>query len=60
MKKIGEQLGKLGLEKRIAIDNEHFERAIQKKNQIDAIRDQYQQEILIEQLLEQNGVILLK
>lgn len=53
---IGEKLGKYELEKRHAIELEDYERARQKKNQMDEYRTNAYEEIHVEQLLENNGV----
>lgn len=52
----GEKLGKYELEKRHAIELEDYERARQKKNQMDEYRANAYEQICVEQLLEQNGV----
>lgn len=52
----GERLGKYELEKRHAIELEDYERARQKKNQMDEFRANAYEQICVEQLLENNGV----
>lgn len=53
---VGEKLGKYELEKRHAIELEDYERARQKKNQMDEYRTSAYEEICVEQLLEHNNV----
>lgn len=53
---VGEKLGKYELEKRHAIELEDYERARQKKIQMDEYRANAYEEICVEQLLESNGV----
>lgn len=52
----GEKLGKYELEKRHAIEMEDYEKARQKKNQVDQFRTDIYQDLSIEQLLEREGV----
>ncbi|XP_018562856.1 centrosomal protein of 104 kDa [Anoplophora glabripennis] len=52
----GEKLGKYELEKRHAIEMEDYEKAGQKKSQMDQFRVDIYQELSIEQLLEKEGV----
>lgn len=52
----GEKLGKYELEKRHAIELEDYERARQKKNQMDEYRNTVYQQICVDQLLEIEGV----
>lgn len=56
LRTVGERLGKYELEKRHAIELEDYERARQKKNQMDEFRTNAYEEICVEQLLENNGV----
>lgn len=56
---VGEKLGKYELEKRHAIELEDYERARQKKNQMDEYRASAYEEICVEQLLEHNNVSLI-
>lgn len=53
---VGEKLGKYELEKRHAIEMEDYERARQKKNQMEEYRTNAYEEICVEQLLEHNNV----
>lgn len=53
---VGEKLGKYELEKRHAIELEDYERARQKKNQMEEYRANAYQQICVEQLLENDGV----
>lgn len=56
LRAVGEKLGKYELEKRHAIELEDYERARQKKNQMDEYRTNEYKEICVEQLLEHNDV----
>lgn len=53
---VGEKLGKNELEKRHAIELEDYERARQKKNQMEEYRMNAYEQICVEQLLENDGV----
>lgn len=53
---VGEKLGKYELEKKHAIELEDYERARQKKNQMDEYRSNAYEQICVEQLLEHNDV----
>lgn len=57
LREAGEKLGKYELEKRHAIEQEDYEKARHKKNQIDEFRSGAYREINLDQLLEINGVI---
>lgn len=52
----GEKLGKYELEKRHAIEMEDYEKARQKKTQMDQFRIDIYQDLSVEQLLERDGV----
>lgn len=57
LKTAGEKLGKYELEKRHAIEKEDYERARQKKMQMDEFRNKVYQAVGVDQLLEINGVM---
>ncbi|XP_049826748.1 centrosomal protein of 104 kDa isoform X2 [Aethina tumida] len=56
LKTAGEKLGKYELEKRHAIEKEDYERARQKKMQMDEFRNKVYQAVGVDQLLEINGI----
>ncbi|CAH0552097.1 unnamed protein product [Brassicogethes aeneus] len=56
LKTAGEKLGKYELEKRHAIEKEDYERARQKKMQMDEFRNKAYQAAEVDQLLELNGL----
>lgn len=60
LRTVGEKLGKYELEKRHAIELEDYERARQKKNQMEEYRTNAYEQINVEQLLERNGVSFYK
>lgn len=56
LRKSGELLAKYQLEKQIAASREDFQRAKEKKTQMDTYRDNLYKTLRIKQLLEPNGV----
>lgn len=56
LRNAGERLSKYELEKRHAIEVEDYDRARQKKTQMEEYRKQIYKQLSVEQLLEANGV----
>lgn len=59
LRKSGELLAKYQLEKQIAASREDFQRAKEKKNQMDTFRDNLYRSLRVKELLEPNGVRIM-
>lgn len=57
LRKSGELLAKYQLEKQIAASREDFEKAKEKKLQMDGLRENMYKSLRVKELLEPNGVI---
>lgn len=56
LRKSGELLAKYQLEKQIAANREDFEKAKEKKMQMDSLRESLYKSLRVKELLEPNGV----